>query len=129
MRTILLSRMLDELKAVGLPGEVIHPCDEAVSLVTSRWVRGLFTAYVLSNLKQRNLQMRRNKFDCEDVAMAVRGMAVECHQMDPRDDANEDPTGVLTTGIAVGFVFIPGHSINVIITSDAPDEVTVRFFD
>jgi len=130
MRTIPFDKMLEALHQAGIPAEAIHPCDTQVSLFKSSWVKQVFVPFALAELEKDGLiPMRVNIADCEDEAMAVRHYAVKLHRRDPQDSVTEDPTGVNATGIAVGFLFIPGHSINVIITSDAPKEVTVRFYD
>lgn len=130
MRTIPLDKMLEALHQSGLPPSSIHPCDTQVSLFKHEFVNRVFVPWVMSELRLRGLgEMRKDKADCEDRAMFARCVAVELHQKDPRDSTTEDPSGVNATGVAVGFIFIPGHSINVIITSDAPDEITVRFYD
>lgn len=122
--------MLEALQQTGIPANVIHPCDTQASLFKYSWVRQVFVPYAIAELKKDGLiPMRNNISDCEDIAMAVRHYAVRLHRRDPRDSAAEDPSGVNATGNAVGFLFIPGHAINAIITSDAPEESTVRFLD
>lgn len=129
MRTLEYPAVVKLLVEAGLPEAVIHPCDGVGSLPRTTWLNNSFGPWFLDYLKRRNLRMRREIYDCEDVAMTARVKVVEAHQSDPMNDPDYDPAGLYATGIWFGFAFVPGHSFNVAIVSDEPDKAEVKFFD